>query len=398
MRSPGALIARLREKVETGDTVAALRRHVAMRCDQACVLARHYLGRAIHLSSDAEPFDGEVRIALVVVNFSTTRFLKLMLLTLAEQSAAERVRRIVIVDNGSAPGDVAFLRRLQARLPNVELVERHHLLNHARGMRAGVRRLDIVERDTPGGDPANVLLFCDPDVVFRSPDAIRALSSTMADGAALAGELRGTARDPDIQASFLAIRRDVYAHRDVVPPVHHGSPTRWMQRSIARRGFDITDSPSNRSGFVLHRGRSAHAAGVPHFMGVADGQRIWTSIEARFVDLLAPDAEEDLLEYMVAEMEGAGRQHGSDTSRRQFDPARPLVWSPGVRDRRTPGKLLVVAPRGTRYGYQGSRRCCGRCSSTRRLRPTSPRRSWRCSAWIARRPPPVYGPSQRRCS
>ena len=353
MRTAGALIARLREKIATGDAVDALRRHAAMCCDQAWVLGRHHLASAIRLTRDAEPFDGDVRIALVVVNYSTTRFLKLMLLTLAEQSAAERVRRVVIVDNGSAPGDVAFLRQLQARLPNVELVERHHMLDHARGLRAGVRRLEVIERDTPPGDQANVLLFCDPDVVFRSPDAIRDLSSTMAGGAALAGELRGTTRDPDIQASFLAVRRDVYYRRDVVPPVHHGSPTRWMQQSIARQDVGISDFPSNRGGFVLHRGRGAVAAAAPHFMGLADGERIWASVEARFTDLLAFDAEEELLEHLLAPTARAGRHHGGDRTDGPFDPAQPLVWSPGVLHRRSLETVVVVAPRGDSLQLSG---------------------------------------------
>src|SRR5829696_4730050 len=116
-----------------------------MRADQAWVLARHHVARIIRSPSNPEPFDGSVRIALITVNFGTTRFLKLLLATLAEQSDIELVRRIVIVDNGSDEDDVAFLRQLAARAPRVELVERRHLLDHARGLRAGVRRLKRVE-------------------------------------------------------------------------------------------------------------------------------------------------------------------------------------------------------------------------------------------------------------
>ena len=248
----------------TGSVVGTVRRHLAMGVDQVWVLSRHRVGKALGRPGRAtmRPLDGGVRFAMVVVNFSTTRFLKLLLLTLVEQSALGLVHRIVIVDNGSVDGGVLFLRRLAGRSPRVELVERHHLLDHARGLRAGVSHLWAVEHDRDPSSRCNVYLFCDPDVIFRSTDALHELAAAIVGAdAALAGEWRGDRDDPDIQASFLAVRADAYASSDVVPPVHHGSPTMWMQRSIARAGdLPVVNFASNHGGFILHRGRSGVAA------------------------------------------------------------------------------------------------------------------------------------------
>ncbi|MBW2510009.1 MAG: hypothetical protein JRE81_15375, partial [Deltaproteobacteria bacterium] len=61
-----------------------------MLADQAWTLGRWKLAR----TSAIESFDGQPRLALVTVNFSTTRYLKLMLITLAEQDDLGRIHRV----------------------------------------------------------------------------------------------------------------------------------------------------------------------------------------------------------------------------------------------------------------------------------------------------------------
>jgi hypothetical protein len=350
VRSPGTVLARFRQKLASGDALDSIRRHTAMRVDQAWVLGRHHVAR-VASRRRPEPFDGTVRIGLITVNFRTTRFLKLLLLTLGEQSAVDLVRRLVIVDNGSDADDVAFLRRLTTVLPRVELVERRHFLDHASGLRAGVRWLTIVDREVDSEERCNVLLLCDTDVAFRSPDALRDLAATVVrEDAALVGEWRGQPDDPDVQASFLAVRRDAYDRRDVVPPVHHGSPTRWMQRSIAAtRDLRVADFASNHGGHVLHRGRTS-AGAPPHFMGLPDGPRGWAQIESRFAALLAPDAEQALLDHLAAsgrcEPAATTADSRCPTRAAPFDPAVAVVWAPGVLQRRTLGAILVLRPPG----------------------------------------------------
>jgi hypothetical protein len=255
-------------------------------------------------------------MALITVNYSTTRLLKLMLCTLGQQSHLTYLQRIVIVDNGSVDGGTSFLEALAARVPRVHLVERRHFLNHAAGMRCGMRSLTRLEGQDPSSERAAILLFCDPDIVFRNPATLHDLSATMiVHWAAFAGEARQSPpAHPDVQASFFAVRRDVVARRHVQPLVNHGSPAYGMQASIRRAGLTIVEFPSNHGGYVLHRGRSAVAAGAtyglggwtvaltnrePHFMGVPEGALIWAEVEEEWAPLLESSAEQTLLDHLA---------------------------------------------------------------------------------------------------
>jgi len=313
------------DSVRSHDAVNRLRRHLSMRLDQAWTLARWRLSSPPRVP----PFDGNPRFALLTVNFATTRYLKLMLLTLSEQRSLDRIEWIVVVDNLVGAVREPFLPLLAERVERLHLVENRWFANHARGMRAGIRTLADVECEQPEGARANLLLFCDPDVVFRNPATIDEIASVVVQrNAALVGELRGDGTDPDIQASFFAVRRDAYARRSVVPWVHHGSPALWMQRSIARNGLAVADFRGNSGGYILHRGRTAVAAtrGVaprhpyatvgyrePHFMGVPDGPHIWAEIERRHDPLLSPEAEGELLEILGERLAGLGRTSPADT-------------------------------------------------------------------------------------
>jgi hypothetical protein len=308
------IVRRLRlgaRRLREPDGANKLRRRVEQRLDQAWTMTRWKIERATPVA----PFDGDPRFALLTVNFSTTHCLKLMLLTLTDQDALSRVQQIVIVDNGSRDGGIPFLRALAQRVDRVRLAEHRHFLNHARGMRSCVRVLDRVEAGEPVVPPSNLLLFCDPDVVFLNPATLVDLGTAVAeDDAAFVGELRRPPPDLDVQASFFVIRRDIYERRDVAPFVNHGSPALWMQRSIWEAGLPVVDFPSNHGGYILHRGRSAVTAAhdffprhsyatadarEPHFMGVQDGSQVWARIEAHYSELLRPEAETRLLELLA---------------------------------------------------------------------------------------------------
>ncbi len=304
------------------DLVGAVRRRVEQGVDQVVTRTRHRLGAP----GAVAPFDGDPRLALVTVNFSTTRYLKLMLCTLGEQSALWFLQHVVIVDNGSRDGGLPFLRRLADRVPRVLLVERHHFPSHAAGMRAGIAAIDAADRTNPPDERAGILVFCDPDVVFRNADALLDLAAVVVEhDAAFAGEARAApgSAHPDIQASFFAVRRDVLARRDVEPLVNHGSPAAPMQASIVAAGLTISDFPSNHGGYVLHRGRAGVAAAGqyhpthsyaqatttdPHFMGVPDGPAIWAAVEAQWADLLDPAGEPALLDHLAERFAVLGRR------------------------------------------------------------------------------------------
>jgi hypothetical protein len=252
-------------------------------------------------------------VAIVTVNYSTTRLVKLMLLTLASQDALDRVTSIVVVDNGPRDGGAAFLRALDRRIPRVRLVERRHWLHHGPAMRAGATR--ALESDSAARSP-ETLLFVDPDVIFRDPATIGTVAQLAERGAALVGEHRRGRRHPgpNIQASFFAVRVDAYRRRDVRPLVHDGAPAYRMQLDIERAGLPIVDLPTNHGGLILHRGRSAVAAASqfrpgsayasarrarPHFMGVRDGGAIWAQAEREHAALLDPAREPELLDVLA---------------------------------------------------------------------------------------------------
>ncbi len=305
-----------------GDRLNALRRHLDMRADQAWTLCRWKLTRA----SSVEPFDGQPRIGLVTVNFSTTRYLKLMLITLGQQVDLGQIHRLVIVDNDCRDGGLPFLRELATRTERVHLVEHRLFPNHARGLRSGVATLDQVERSSAPNERTNIVLACDTDVIFLDSRTVGDLSSVFATSdAAFAGELRHDVYPyPEAQASFFAVRRDCYARPDVTPFVHHGAPAYWMQRSLWRAGLRLHDFPSNRGGYILHRGRSGVAAAgeyrrrdphatararFPHYMNVPNGQAIWEGVEKRHESMLDPDNERDLIERLAQQFSvlGSGR-------------------------------------------------------------------------------------------
>ena len=299
----GASIRSRLHKLRGPDALGVIRRNLASAVDGVWAPMTKRL-RPVHRGlhdPEADP-----RVALVTVNFSTTRYLKLMLATLSDQTALGLLSQLVIVDNGSRDGGVEFLRTLGDAIERATIVERHRFPTHAHGMRAGAA---AVHAD------ATHLLFCDTDVVWRHPDALLDLmAATVALDAALAGEVRfGPNPKPDIQASLFVVRRDVYDDPHTPPPIDHGSPAYRLQRSIFDRNLAVANFPANHGGYTLHRGRAGVAAAAahphhkyarvenrePHFMGVPHGAEIWADIEARYAGLVARGNELVLLSRLV---------------------------------------------------------------------------------------------------
>jgi hypothetical protein len=281
----------------------AARRRAAMATDATVVRATRRLRRRD--GTTARPGS----LAVVTVNFSTSRWLKMMLLTLAEQDGLARVTRLVIVDNASRDGGIDFLRELAAHAPRVDLLERRRWLHHGPALRAGLRRLDEL------ADASEAALIIDPDVLLLDPTTLDVVGQQIERGAHLVGERRHRGgRGPNIQASFLAVRRDAIRRRDVSPPLHDGAPTQEMQRDIENAGLAVADVPFHSGGLILHRGRSAVAAAAqyrprhayasarrrsPHYMGMPGGAATWADRESSYHALLDPAAEHDLVHYLA---------------------------------------------------------------------------------------------------
>lgn len=300
-------------RARRAEQINRVRRGVEQVVDQRLTAAFRWM----HRPATATPFDGTARFAVLTVNFSTTRYLSLMLASLLEQDDLDRVVRLVVCDNHSRDGAERLLAPLSQAGEGVVVVRNRWFTHHARGIRTCLRALARAERETPADRRANVLLAVDPDVVFLRPDALTALTRVFAEGGvAFAGQLR---RDlfplPEAQASFLAVRRDWADRSDVSPWVNHGSPAWFQQRDIWRAGGRGVDFRSNADGYVLHRGRSGVAAAGeyaawssyatvrtsrPHYMGQAEGAATWEGREAQLATWLEPGSERRLADALAA--------------------------------------------------------------------------------------------------
>ncbi len=296
---------------QKSDIFNTFRRHIDQHIDQAWALSR----KKLEGNRSIQPFDGEPRFALLTVNFSTTHYLKLMLLTLCEQEELHKIYQIIIVDNHSLDGGISFLQGLSKAVDCIHLVENHFICTHARGLRKGVAFLNKLEESKKPHLQSNVLLVCDTDIIFRNRKTLTDLATAIkSKNSAFAGELRYNLYPyPEAQASFFALRRDCYARADVAPFVHHGAPAYWTQRSLWRAGLQLADFPSNGGNYILHRGRSGVAAAHhhhplsafatapnrnPHYMGVNNGAEIWKNTEEHFSDWLRPEREDKLIKFL----------------------------------------------------------------------------------------------------
>ncbi|MFA6302811.1 MAG: hypothetical protein WC627_06730 [Legionella sp.] len=274
-----------------------IRRRCLERTDQALALCV----RRLQPAYTTAPFDNNPRFALLTVNFSTTRYLKLMLLTLAKQNQLDQLTNLIICDNASIDDAQPFLDALDSQVAKIQVIRNRYFLSHARGMRMALKALRNADKNKP--QAANIVLFCDTDVIFLNPATLQDIGSAFVmDNAGFVGELRNNLFPyPEAQASFLAVRRDWVYRKDIAPWVHHGSPAYWLQRSIWRQGGKGLNFPSNKEAYILHRGRAGVKAAAryrplnsyasvpnnnPHFMGVPNGKKIWDEVEAHYSHLL----------------------------------------------------------------------------------------------------------------
>ncbi|MFK8013132.1 MAG: hypothetical protein AB8B80_13915 [Marinicellaceae bacterium] len=285
-----------------------LRRAIGQKLDQFFAVLNKRFN-----SSDCKNFDGEATFALVTVNFSTTYYLKLMLLTLCEQNNLDKISQIIVVDNHSKDGGTIFLKQLSQSVKKVECVNNYFFKTHARGVRIGIEHLN--QLSSKNASNANILMVCDTDIIFRNKDTLNKISEIFeSSDAAFVGELRySNTVCPQAQASFLCVRRDIYSRIDIKPFVNHGSPAYWMQKSLWKAGLKLHDFKSNHGGFILHRGRSGVAAAKKHhpmssfaqvennqahYMGVENGDQIWQAAEKKYSELLKKENEKSLIDYL----------------------------------------------------------------------------------------------------
>lgn len=237
-----------------GDRLNFLRRHLAMLGDQAFVPLRHRL----LLPPTIEPFDGNTRFALDYGELLDHLF--------SQVDAAHPLRATGTCARAQTDHRRQRFRRRQSTLhpparcsgaSGASLGE-SPLPDARTGMRLGAALLDDLESKYPPHQRANLLLFCDTDIIFRNQDALsdspRPSSTRMWPSQESSGALGTPIRRPRRHFSRYAETATRY------PFVHHGAPAYFLQRSIWRAGLHLEHFASNHGGYILHRGRSAVAA------------------------------------------------------------------------------------------------------------------------------------------
>lgn len=194
-------------------------------------------------------------VSVVVVSFHTGPVLDACL---DAALADERVRELVIVDNGNPGAIAARLRDLEAAEPRVTLVQGHGNVGFSAGCNLGARRATGAH-----------LVFLNPDVVLE-PGAIAALTAALesAPAPAIAGgrlvdahgrEQRGSRRDRLTMGaacvSFLGLHalglRDPMRHADPAPdaPLRVGAVSGAL---MAMRRADFETLGGFDEGYFLH--------------------------------------------------------------------------------------------------------------------------------------------------
>jgi len=302
----------MKERIsQTITIINSMRRRLAQIFDQ--VVAVVY--KKIAISPTGIKFDGQARFTLLTVNYSTTYYLKLMLLTLSKQNNLDKLKQIIVVDNNSKDGSSQFLQQLNIRSKAIHVISNKWFCHHARGLRLGINALDQIEKKLTCQQKSNVLMICDTDIVFRNPETVSSLAKVFErKQAAFAGELRYSDHVcPQAQASFLCLLRECYERKDIQPFVYHGSPAYWLQKSLWKAGLYLHDFRSNFAGYILHRGRSGVAAAKQykplssfttvnnqaHYMGVKNGKEIWQNIEKQHQELLKKENQQQLIDHLV---------------------------------------------------------------------------------------------------
>jgi len=192
-------------------------------------------------------------VTAVSVNYNTLEVTLQMIYSL-HRVLAEPPARIVVVDNGSSDGSVAFLRHLH-RAGLITLVRNRLSSQHGPGLNRGIAK---ARRITPD---ASLLWVLDSDVFMVRPDAMSA-------AIAFLGEHNLATCGPEQHGDRSGIP-DGYAHVSCLlfdprlvwrrpTPVffHHGAPGATMQRYLRRIGVRMDFFPFYDQSYVVHIGKA----------------------------------------------------------------------------------------------------------------------------------------------
>jgi glycosyltransferase involved in cell wall biosynthesis len=269
-------------------------------------IADYLIVRTFYKPCGVERYDGDPRIAIVIVNFNTLDYLKLLLITLSESlnECRRLIKKIVIVDNASRDGSKDFLSLFES-VQGISIVNNSKGLNHAHGLRMGIRHIDTTEKDIPISGKSNYYLTIDSDVIVIRNDLWANIQEIICKKSPdLLGEIQHDVCIPYVHPSFMLIKKEAYHGKGMMPFINDGAPALYLQQSLRARRAEIIDFPVRKDGYIVHRGRGAtqgiqrycrfHSyatiSAQEHFHDNKQGRLIWETIEKKHAEIIGePD-------------------------------------------------------------------------------------------------------------
>jgi|GEM_PF-2103018 glycosyltransferase involved in cell wall biosynthesis len=273
--------------------------------------------RTFYKPCGVEHYDGDPRIAIVIVNFNTVHYLKLLLITLSESLYEYRrlIKQIVIVDNASRDGSKDFLNQFES-VQGISIVNNGKGLNHANGLRIGIRHIDETEKDIPKSGKSNYYLTIDSDVIIIRNDLWADIQEVIYQRSPdLLGEIQHDVGFPYVHPSFMLIKKWAYHREGIIPFINNGAPALYLQQSLRARRAEIVDFPVRKDGYIVHRGRGAiqgvqryrrfHSyatvSGQEHFHGNNQGGIIWDAVEKKHAEIIGEPDGKKCAQYIASQ-------------------------------------------------------------------------------------------------
>lgn len=195
------------------------------------------------------------RVAALVVNYNGLEHMTRLLFSLFRVLDSRLLYRVIVVDNGSTDGSLAFLSAFEQRRL-IRLVRNVGPPYHGPGLNRGMSYLATLQRDRD--ERLSYIWVLDSDVIMLRPDALDAAVHAISEQrGALAGQLQFDV--PILPEGYAHVSSNLFDpvqvwRRGIPPFLEHGAPGVRMQRRLRDRGATIVDFPFYRGEYMLHLG------------------------------------------------------------------------------------------------------------------------------------------------
>jgi hypothetical protein len=192
------------------------------------------------------PSPAGTRVVAVVVSYNTVDLTRQMLYSVFASGVIRDLAEIVVVDNRSADGTLAYLTELDRR-GLVTLIENRWPTYHGPGLN---RAMSSLARRPDACSIGHVWILDSDVVVLRSDTVVDAVAVARTTGAALVGQKRHGVR---ALFSLLVDPRAVW-RRGIPPFLESGAPARCLQEAALAAGAGQAACNFAHDGYVLHLG------------------------------------------------------------------------------------------------------------------------------------------------